>query len=56
MHKMFTNEEFLQDLKDNNILFVPLEEYKGANVKIEWRCHMNKNHIYVKTITGDFYV
>lgn len=41
-----TNEEFLQKLKDNNILYVPLEEYKGMNVKIKWLCYKNSKHIF----------
>lgn len=46
MSKMLTHEEFLQKLKDKNIKYIPLEEYKGSNVKIKWLCYKNKNHIF----------
>lgn len=41
-----TNEEFLQKLKDKNIPYIPLEEYKGSNVKIKWLCYKNSLHIF----------
>ena len=46
MFKPLTNEEFLQKLKDMDIKYIPLEEYKGSDVKIKWMCHMNPNHIF----------
>lgn len=33
-----SNEEFLQQLKDNNIDVLPLEEYKGYNTEILFKC------------------
>ena len=39
-----TNEEFLQILKDKNILYIPLEEYKGGQTKIKWMCLLG--HIF----------
>lgn len=44
--KKLTNEEFLQRLKDKNILYIPLEEYKDAHSKIKWMCHKNSKHIF----------
>lgn len=41
-----TNEEFLQKLKDNNIKYIPLEEYKGSHIKIKWMCYENNKHIF----------
>ena len=41
-----TNEEFLQKLKDKNIPYVPLEEYKNGNTKIKWLCHKHPTHIF----------
>lgn len=41
-----TNEEFLQELKDKNIIYTPLEEYKGSSTKIKWYCPKCKNTFY----------
>lgn len=41
-----TNEEFLQKLKDKNIPYIPLEEYKNGNTKIKWLCHKHSTHIF----------
>ena len=39
MGRKLTNEEFLQKLDDlGRDDLIPLEEYKGANVKIKWKC------------------
>ena len=46
MFKSLTNEEFLQKLKDNNIKYTPLEEYKGSHIKIKWMCNENNKHIF----------
>ena len=46
MGKVINSNRFLQELKDNGIFYSPLEEYKGSNVKIKWRCHINENHIF----------
>ena len=43
---MLTNEEFLQRLKDKNVPYIPLEEYKGYDKKIKWLCYKNKKHIF----------
>lgn len=47
--RKLTNEEFLQRLKDKNILYVPLEEYKTMATKIKWKCYKNPNHIFEAT-------
>lgn len=47
--KKLTNEEFLQRLKDKNIPYIPLEEYKTTATKIKWRCYKNPNHIFEAT-------
>lgn len=44
--KKLTNEEFLQKLKDKNIPYVPLEEYKGCDAKIKWLCNKHEMHIF----------
>lgn len=49
MKKRFTNEEFLQKLKDKNIPYMPLEEYKGMNTKIKWLCYKDSRHIFLQT-------
>lgn len=41
-----TNEEFLKRLQDNNILYIPLEEYKNYTTKIKWLCYKNPKHIF----------
>jgi hypothetical protein len=41
-----TNEEFLQKLKEKNILYIPLEEYKGTHIKIKWLCYKDSSHIF----------
>lgn len=41
-----TNEEFLQKLKDKNIPYIPLEEYKNGNTKIKWLCDKHSTHIF----------
>lgn len=46
---MLTNEMFLQRLKDNNIVHIPLEEYKGIHNRIRFRCGINPNHIFETT-------
>lgn len=39
MGRKLTNEEFLQKLRDlGRDDLIPLEEYKGSNIKIKWRC------------------
>lgn len=42
----FTNEEFLQKLEDLGIKYIPLEEYKGCEVKIKWLCYKDVSHIF----------
>lgn len=44
--KKLTNEEFLQKLKDKNIPYTPLEEYKDAHNKMKWMCYKNPMHIF----------
>lgn len=47
MAKRLTNEEFLQKLKDNNIVdYVPLEEYKNSETKIKWHCNIHDIDFY----------
>lgn len=41
-----TNEEFLQELKDKNIIYTPLEEYKKYFEKIAWKCPKCGNTFY----------
>lgn len=41
-----TNEEFLQKLKDKNIPYTPLEEYKNGDTKIKWLCDKHSTHIF----------
>lgn len=41
-----TNDDFLRKLKDLNIKFIPLEEYKGSSVKIKWLCPEHPRHIF----------
>lgn len=41
-----TNEEFLQELKDKDIIYIPLEEYKGSSIKIKWHCPKCCNEFY----------
>ena len=41
-----TNEEFLQELKDKNIIYIPLEEYKKYSKKIAWKCPKCENIFY----------
>lgn len=41
-----TNEEFLQRLKDKNIPYIPLEEYKNGNTKIKWLCNKHSTHVF----------
>lgn len=38
-----TNEEFLQELKDKQIIYIPLEEYKTYSTKIKWKCPKCEN-------------
>lgn len=38
-----TNEEFLQELHNKNIIYTPLEEYKSNSEKIWWFCPNCKN-------------
>lgn len=49
--KKLTNEEFLQRLRDENIHYIPLEEYKGMGIKIKWLCYKNPKHIFDATPT-----
>ena len=49
MWKILTNEEFLQNLIDRDVMDKPLEEYKGSSIKMLWECHINKNHVYNAT-------
>lgn len=49
MSKKLTNEEFLKRLKEKNIKYIPLEEYKGFKVKIKWLCFENPKHIFEST-------
>lgn len=46
MGRKLTNEEFLQRLKDENILYIPLEEYKTMSTKIKWLCYKDSKHIF----------
>lgn len=46
MGKSLTNKEFLQKLKNLNIKYIPLEEYKGFRVSIKWMCCENYKHIF----------
>lgn len=46
MSRTLTNEEFLQRIKDKNIPYKPLENYKGYKVKIKWLCCNNSKHIF----------
>lgn len=41
-----TNEEFLQRLKDKEIKYIQLEEYKGMSTKIKWLCPEHPLHIF----------
>lgn len=38
-----TNEEFLQELVDKNIPYIPLDEYIKLQEKIRWECHKCHN-------------
>lgn len=38
MPKKLTNEEYIQKIRDKNILHAPLEEYKGSLTKIKHKC------------------
>lgn len=44
-----TDEEFFQRLNDENIKYIPLEEFKGMHIKIKWMCFNNQNHIFQAT-------
>lgn len=44
--KKLTNEEFLKKLKEENIKYIPLEEYNGTNTKIKWLCYKDNSHIF----------
>lgn len=46
MPKRLTNNEFLQKLKDNNVEYIPLEEYKGFRTKIKFMCNKNSEHTF----------
>lgn len=46
MGKTLTNKEFLSKLKDMNVMYTPLEDYKGAHKKIKWKCPNNDEHIF----------
>lgn len=46
MPKALTNDEFLQKLKDNDIKYIPLEEYSGTHTRIRWACYNNREHIF----------
>lgn len=39
MGRKFTNEEFIKRLNDNKPNIIPLEEYKGSNVSIYFKCN-----------------
>lgn len=41
---ILSNDKFLQNLKNKNIQYIPLEEYKGINTCINFKC--KKNHIF----------
>ena len=47
MPKKKSNDEFLQELKDKNISYIPLEEYIKSSIKIKWLC--NRGHIFENT-------
>lgn len=44
MPKKKTNDEFLQELKDKNISYIPLDEYVNGRTKIKWKCQ--QGHIF----------
>ena len=44
-----TQDEFLKRVKDSGVKHIPIESYKGANVKIKWQCCKNKKHIFEAT-------
>lgn len=46
MAKKITNEEFLQRLKNRNIEYTPLEEYRGSDIKIKWQCYKESTHVF----------
>lgn len=46
MPRKLTNEEFLQRLKDENILYIPLDEYVDMHTEIRWLCYKNPKHIF----------
>lgn len=43
MARKLTHEEYLQKLQDKDIKVVPLEEYKGRNIKILHKCVCNNS-------------
>lgn len=43
---LLTQEEFIKRLKDENILYKPLEKYKGNDKKIKWLCYKDSRHIF----------
>lgn len=47
MPKKKSNDEFLQELKDKNISYIPLEEYIKSSIKIKWLC--SRGHIFENT-------
>ncbi len=51
MSKKLTNDEFLQKLKERNSNVTPLEEYKSAWVKIQFKCNLC-NDIFKSTPTN----
>lgn len=46
---MLTQDEFLKKLKEKDIKYIPLEEYKGTHTKINWMCYRDSNHIFMAT-------
>jgi ribosomal protein L37AE/L43A len=41
-----THEEFLRELKDKDIKYIPIDKYKGYHEKIRFQCYNNKKHVF----------
>lgn len=55
MSRKMTNEKFLEKLRERNVPYIPLEEYKGSDENIKWLCHKDSRHIFDMRPRAIFY-
>lgn len=42
----YTQEQFLDKLRERNVMYIPLGKYKNSHTKIKWGCHRNDKHTF----------